>query len=109
MLREDFEGLANAVTQRAVEVVGMGLEIIMVADGARFPAKHRTDEERSSTRAKSVALIEYHGAEVSQQAIRAAVKLRWPAVRAVLAALRTAGIATMVAPFEADSQLAFLA
>jgi 5'-3' exonuclease len=52
-----------------------------------------------------------HGSNTDPSAavLRATVSLGWPAVHATISVLRKHGIPNLVAPYEADSQLALLA
>ena len=102
--------LAKEFCQRAQYVRGQGVELLFVFDGAPTPAKRTTDAARQRKRAEAYAKV-MHGnsAVLSAGAIKAAIKLGWPAVKAVVAELRKLGLPYIIAPYEADAQLALLA
>jgi len=107
---KNYEPLAREFLQQAQYVLGQGVEVFFVFDGAPTPAKRCTDQERQRRRAVALANI-MHGSNTdpSAAALRAAVSLGWPAVQATISVLRKHGIPYLVAPYEADSQLALLA
>eukprot|EP00873_Tetraselmis_striata_P046093 jgi/Tetstr1/466357/TSEL_010887.t1 len=109
VLDKDYEPLAKHFLQQAQSVLGRGVDLSFVFDGAPTPAKRSTDSARQVRRAKAYAAVQYDGAEADPKMLRAAVSLGLPAVVAVLSQLRRAGIPYIVAPFEADAQLSLLA
>lgn len=107
---DNFEPLANEFLQQAQYVLGQGVELLFVFDGAPTPAKKSTDQQRQRKRADAYARVMHgSGTELCPNSIRAAVKLGWPAVKAVISRLRQHGIPYIVAPYEADTQLSYLA
>eukprot|EP00873_Tetraselmis_striata_P046137 jgi/Tetstr1/466401/TSEL_010930.t1 len=109
VLDKDYEPLAKHFLQQTQSVLGRGVDLLFVFDGAPTPAKRSTDSARQVRRAKAYAAVQYDGAEADPKMLRAAVSLGWPAVVAVLSQLRRAGIPYIVAPFAADAQLSLLA
>lgn len=109
IMNNDYTTLGTALRQRAQAVIGKGLNIVLVFDGGRFPAKSPTDHARAERRQVQLAKVQYDGAAPDALAKAAAQKLGWPATLACIDALRRAGVAYLVAPYEADSQLAYMA
>ena len=106
---KNYQSLANEFVQQAQFVLGQGVDLLFVFDGDATPAKRCTDQHRQRRRAESYARVMHGGdAAPSKTAIQAAVSLGWPAVLAVISRLREQGIPYVVAPYEADSQLAML-
>ena len=104
---KNFRPLAQAFLQQCFMVQGHGVELIFVFDGAPTPAKQVTDQGRQARRAKAVAQL-HLDQDPDPKTLRAAVSLGWPAVEAVINLLREHGIPYIVAPYEADAQLALL-
>ena len=78
--------------------------------GAPTPAKSSTDQQRQKRRHGAYSRVMFgEGSTPSSAAVKAAISLGWPAVKAVITLLRTQGIPYIVAPYEADAQLALLA
>ena len=108
VVNRDFSSLARDFLQRVVMAQGHGLELVIVFDGAPTPAKQETDQARRVRQQKALQKLQYDE-EPDAKTLRAAVSLGWPAVKACLAELRKWGIPYVVAPYEADCQLAHLA
>ena len=104
---KNFGPLAQAFLQQCFMVQGHGVELIFVFDGAPTPAKQVTDQGRQARRAKAVAQL-HLDQDPDPKTLRAAVSLGWPAMEAVINLLREHGIPYIVAPYEADAQLALL-
>ena len=107
LFNNDYSPLAKMVRQRLQVVRGHGISPLVVFDGGRLPIKHATDEARAEARAKAYAKVQFDLAP-SPQALAAAVKLTDAAVRAVIAELSEHGFPHVVAPYEANTQLAWL-
>ena len=104
---KNLEPLAQAFLQQCLMVQGHGVELLFVFDGAPTPAKRVTDQGRQARRAKAISQL-HLDQEPDPKTLRAAVSLGWAAVEAVITLLRQHGIPYIVAPYEADAQLALL-
>ena len=104
---KDYQPLARQFLQQALFAQSHGVSLVFVFDGAPTPAKRETDQARQVRRAKALAKLQL-GLEPDANTLRAAVGLGWPAVEAVIGLLRQYGIPYIVAPYEADVQLALL-
>eukprot|EP00873_Tetraselmis_striata_P011890 jgi/Tetstr1/432154/TSEL_021611.t1 len=90
VLDKEYEPLAKHFLQQAQTVLGRGVDLLFVFDGAPMPAKRQTDAARQVNRAKAFAEVQYDGAEADPKMLRAAVTLGWPAVKAAISELRRA-------------------
>ena len=104
----DFQPLALDFVQQFHMIIGKGVDVLLVFDGAPTPAKGETDQSRALRQAKAFAALQYDGADPDPKLLRAAVKLGWQAVRPTIAELRKAGISYIIAPYEADAELNLL-
>ena len=100
--------------QRADCLQRQGISPVFVFDGERTPAKDKTNLEREFRRTQAQEALErdFFGDETIPDRIaelRKAVCIGWDVVTLVIDKLRAKGYAYFVAPYEADSQLAFLA
>jgi exonuclease-1 len=107
--RHDYTSLAVALRQRARYVVAKGLTVVLVFDGGKFPAKSPTDMARLDRHMAAPARVLYDDAYPDDLGKAAAHKLAWPKLNMCIAALRRSRIPYVVAPYEADSQLAYMA
>ena len=105
--RNDFRPLAKMVRQRCQVIRGHGVTPLVVFDGGRLPIKQQTNEARARARAQADARVQFE-LDPSPQALAAAAKLTDEAVREVISELSEHGIAHVVAPYEADAQLAWM-
>ena len=105
--RNDFRPLAKMVRQRCQVIRGHGVTPLVVFDGGRLPIKQQTNEARARARAQAYARVQFE-LDPSPQALAAAAKLTDEAVREVISELSEHGIAHVVAPYEADAQLAWM-
>ncbi len=85
---------------------------VMVFDGGSLPMKAETNEERRRKRMESLAqgkaLLEAGNAAAAEQCFRKATSVSWEMMRRFQAYLTREGVEWIVAPYEADAQLAFL-
>ena len=107
LLHDDYKPLSKMFRQRCQQIVGQGITPIVVFDGGRLPAKHSTDQARAEARARAYARHQLN-ADPAAQALVAAGRLGDRAVRAVIEELCEHGIKYIVAPYEADAQLAYM-
>lgn len=90
---------------------GMGILTLSVFDGAGVLAKGVEAEKRARKRAESMATAELLAQEDDvceaeiEKHCKIAIKIGWPLVLGTVSALRAAGLAVQVAPYEADSQI----
>ncbi|KAI1305288.1 Exonuclease 1 [Halotydeus destructor] len=93
-------------------LIASGLKPIMVFDGMKLPAKEVTTEKRRLLRQKVIAEAEAlmkKGQEAkAREKLRSTVAVTQEMARKVIAALREKNIQYIVAPFEADAQMAYL-
>ena len=107
--RGDYEPLANMFVQRCQYVKGHGVHIVLVFDGGSMPAKAEEEAARARRQASQYARQTWGDrVRISPQANQAATKITSVAVRAVVSKLREKGFPYVVAPYEADAQLAWL-
>ena len=107
VVEKNYQPLARQFLQQALTAQSHGVTMVFVFDGAPTPAKRETDQSRQVRRAKAVAKLQL-GLDPDPKVLRAAVALGWAAVEAVIRLLRQYGIPYLVAPYEADAQLALL-
>lgn len=91
---------------------GCGAEPVLVFDGAPVPHKALTVEQRRDGRLaakRAVDALRAAGDRTSHTLVRKAVGVTSDMVRRLVLRLRTAGVAFVVAPYEADAQLAHMA
>ncbi|KAI9217210.1 PIN domain-like protein [Blastocladiella britannica] len=98
--------------KRITKLWELGIRLYFVFDGAPLPAKNPTSQARSSKRSETILrareLSDAGDKGGADKAMRAAVKVTREMVRIVTEALRAMDVAYIVAPYEADAQLAFL-
>jgi exonuclease-1 len=86
--------------------------IIAVFDGIPLPSKAETNFKRSSRRTQQrqlAQLAEERGeSKIAQTHYQRSVAITFDMVQRLIAALHSAGVHYMIAPYEADAQLAFL-
>ena len=90
-----------------------GVEPFIVLDGAALPAKAGTEDERRAKRQASVAtankLLANGPREAALKAFQSAVNITPEHAYQLILALRARGVRYVVAPYEADAQIALLA
>ena len=90
-----------------------GVTPLMVFDGARLPAKAGTEASRGSGReqakAQAKALLAAGQRERAMDFFHQAVDITPAHARQLILALRARGLSSVVAPYEADAQMALLA
>ena len=117
----DAETLANGFDttshvkyfiRRIQKLVASGVRPLVVFDGADLPAKCTTHKNRSSSRTismgRAVALRESGSTSESYNLFAKAADLKFHLVRDIMTALQQEGIEAVMAPYEADAQLAHL-
>ena len=99
--------------KRAERLTAVGVRPIFVFDGADLPGKSRIQANRSSNRAMSmgraIALRDTGYSMKSYTEFAKATDLRFYLVRDIVQGLNLLGIQAVVAPYEADAQLALMA
>lgn len=110
----DYAILGTTARRRAQAAIGKGLNIVLVFGGGQFSVKCPTNKARAERRTAHIAQV-YHGeAAPDKLAVAATQTLGWHATTVCMEALMEAlrklsGIAYVVAPYEADSHLAYTA
>ncbi|KAL1523901.1 hypothetical protein AB1Y20_018820 [Prymnesium parvum] len=99
---------------RLVELlVRNGLTPLVVFDGARLPAKAATEEARHASRARAVVsareLLSAGQRDRAMELFHQAVDVTPAHAKQLILALRSRGVESLVAPYEADAQMALLA
>jgi hypothetical protein len=61
IMNNDYTTLGTALRQRTHLVIGKGLNIVLVFDGGRFPAKSLTDHARAERSQVQLAKVQYDG------------------------------------------------
>ena len=97
---------------RVQELLGAGIVPVLVFDGGKLPAKLAEEENRERKRAHSLAIASNLMREGNRTAaadhFAKAVDITPQLAHAVQAAVAHLGVEIIVAPYEADAQLAFL-
>lgn len=98
--------------RRAEKLVSSGIRPIFVFDGADLPAKMLAHKTRSSNRTismgRAIALRDTGSRTDSYNEFAKATDLKFSLVQEIVGALRENGIDAVIAPYEADAQLAYL-
>jgi len=115
-LGEDTDGFLRYFLSMVVLLQGNGVTPVVVFDGASLPGKAAEEQHRRSRRQeaheKVLELLDggqrgRRDSEVVAQA-RMAIKITPEMIARLIAALKQFGVKLLVAPYEADAQLAFL-
>ena len=89
-----------------------GVTPIMVFDGARLPMKRRIEDERKRQRQESrkaaEELLEAGEFQKANRKFNEAVEINFLMKYRLIQVIKSMGIAFLVAPYEADAQLAFM-
>ncbi|KAL2919784.1 hypothetical protein HK105_200701 [Polyrhizophydium stewartii] len=97
---------------KARQLQSFGIWPVIVFDGDRLPIKMRTEgdrhKRREESRAKAEALLRSGDRAKAQEHFQACVDVTPQMAHEVIRALRRENIEYLVAPYEADAQLAFL-
>ena len=96
---------------RVVRLLENNIDVIIVFDGMKLPAKLNTHVQRSDRiqTAKDNAKKNLHiDADIAKKHMQSAVKISSVHIDAVQKELQLNGVEFMVAPFESDSQLTYL-
>lgn len=106
VLDGEYAPLVRAFQARAAHYSRLGIQLVVVFDGEKYPGKARVDESRKKKREDAAAKIEVlvaEGKDVPTTLLNAAVTISWELVEAVIFdVLRRLGIPYFVAPYEAD-------
>lgn len=98
---------------RVEQLLTAGITPVLVFDGDRLPNKSEEEESRrrsrSAARERARALAASGAAAAAAEAYQRAVDVTPAHAAELAAALRVRGLAFVVAPYEADAQMAFLA
>lgn len=89
-----------------------GVTPYLVFDGGRLPSKAQTERERSERRKegrrRGIAYLEAGKPTLAYQELQKSIDVTPQMARNLIEELKTAGVDYVVAPYEADSQLAYL-
>uniref|UniRef100_A0A8D8TN02 Exonuclease 1 n=1 Tax=Cacopsylla melanoneura TaxID=428564 RepID=A0A8D8TN02_9HEMI len=93
-------------------LLAFNIKIVMVFDGRHLPAKEATEEDRrkkrNSHKAKAAELLILDRGNEAHSHLRQSVDVTHKMASNLIKACRSAGVDSIVAPFEADAQLAYL-
>ncbi|XP_018011385.1 exonuclease 1 isoform X2 [Hyalella azteca] len=110
---EDTDGYVVYVMKLVRLLVSHHIKPIMVFDGCNLPSKAGTEAERRESRAKNRALAKEMLREgrvrEAREFFQRCVDVTSKMARAVMKACRELNVDCIVAPYEADAQLAYLA
>jgi len=110
---EDCDSYVQYVLRLVRQLQRHGITPVMVFDGRNLPAKEVTERKRRESRAKYRAMAKELLREGRDREARdccaRCIDITPVMARKVLAACRGAGADVLVAPYEADAQLAYLA
>eukprot|EP00659_Diplonema_papillatum_P004873 gene4873-7520_t len=106
-------GYLRSIVKRVEMLQRAGLYPVMVFDGADFPLKSGTNAERRAKRSREQVRAELLKNANRVQDARAAygkgLEITPAIAQSLIRVLRAKGVECIVAPFEADAQLAYLA
>lgn len=105
-------GVMRYCVRRLNKIREFGLTPVFILDGRSLPSKGGTDESRQARRsafAEQILTIERNGQEPPKSLFQQAVAIQWETIETLLHTLNGLGIPYVIAPYEADAQLAFLA
>ena len=113
LLHQDFTKVVSAHVYHAVSLQEYGVDCVYVLDGWPCPSKAAEDASRAATRDEYMRAYlasddDVH-CEICQKLLRKACGQTWALKRTIIEAFRQRGIRYIVAPYEADSQLAWMA
>eukprot|EP01061_Rhynchopus_euleeides_P002995 TRINITY_DN12312_c0_g1_i2.p1 TRINITY_DN12312_c0_g1~~TRINITY_DN12312_c0_g1_i2.p1 ORF type:complete len:305 (+),score=83.86 TRINITY_DN12312_c0_g1_i2:105-1019(+) len=101
------------VVMRVEYYLRQGVELVMVFDGADMPLKGGTNTDRKTKRKNALqkaALLEQQGRTMDARAeYMSALEITPEVAQSLIAVVKEMGVECIVAPYEADAQLAFLA
>nr|XP_027202148.1 exonuclease 1-like [Dermatophagoides pteronyssinus] len=101
-----------SIIRKVKTLLNYSIDCVFVFDGVSLPSKKKTDELRRSQRATSLEkAAQYRNKSDRKNEFKylsAAVSVSWEQVKDLIDNLRELNIKYLVAPYEADSQLAFL-
>ena len=114
---KEYGRIVGHVCKRLQKMIDSGVHVVPVLDGAPDGAKAVTNETREAQRLRKVKMLttalEEEGlegtSEIDDLLARATARITPDLVDCLIQALRTAGIPFIVAPHEADHQLAHMA
>ena len=110
VVQNDPSSVVKAFVDRAGYWRMKGVTLVFVFDGQDAPAKAATNEARREQRITARGQLDSEGLSVNEwrRKMASAVSIDWTVVSKVIDVLREAGFVYVVAPFEADGQLAYL-
>ena len=116
VLRQDYQRVVSSFIARARKLLEYDATLIFVFDGASTPAKQMTAEERAERRARAVEStarqegdLELDSSTKQSLGVAAGAHVKWPMQLETIKELRKCGFSYVVAPYEADPQLAYMA
>jgi exonuclease-1 len=109
---ESTDRYIQYVTRYVERLLAWNIKPIMVFDGSPLPAKRITNinrsDERERNRLRAQKALASGKTREAEQFFQKAIEITPNMVLNVIRALRTMGIDVIVAPYEADAQLAYL-
>ncbi len=112
-LNRPTDAFQRYFVRRVQNLVDCGLIPTVVFDGGQLPMKRDENESRRHVRKqnldKGMALMRQGKREAAEECFQRAVSISPVHAKQVIDALKVRGIRCIVAPYEADSQMAFLA
>jgi exonuclease 1 len=106
------ENFVNWCVRRLSLLISNGVKPIIIFDGARLPSKDITEVKRASSRktnlAKAVSLLRAAKTTEANKYFQKAVNITPEITQMLIRRLRLDGIDFVVAPYEADAQLAYM-
>ncbi|CAF1429768.1 unnamed protein product [Adineta ricciae] len=110
--KESTDKYVQYVTRYVERLLDWGIKPIMVFDGSPLPAKRITNinrsDERERNRLRAQKALASGKTREAEQFFQKAIEITPDMVLNVIRTLRTMGIDVIVAPYEADAQLAYL-
>ena len=106
------KGILTFCVRRIQKIRACGLTPIFVLDGRPLPSKKGTDASRREKREAMAARIEEMeraGEDPPNSYFQQAVAIQWETIEPLLNTLSGLRVPYVIAPYEADAQLAFLA
>jgi exonuclease-1 len=96
--------IAEEIKREVARAASQGIRLKRFFDGK--PCPNKAGEDARGKERRDAALAQYHSTQ-DPKLLRQAIGRSWALTRAVIEAVRSAGAPFVVAPYEADSQLAY--